>query len=122
MCLTISGQVRYFPYLFLKVADYDLAYNRALLHPQLPLINCANRENPTYLPAEVCIVLPGQPCKSKLDSLQTQQMIRHAVRKPWENAASIVGEGVQTVGLDENSNVLLVRPRSYTQTLHTNFV
>jgi len=68
-----------------------------------------------YLPAEVCIVLPGQPAKSKLDGSQTQQMIRHAVRKPWENAASIVGEGIQTVGLDENTNVLLVRLRSSIQ-------
>ena len=75
-----------------------------------------------YLPAEVCVVFAGQPSKSKLDGTQTQQMIRHAVRKPWENAASIVGEGIQTVGLDENSNVLLVRLRSSFQTWHTNLV
>lgn len=62
-----------------------------------------------YLPAEVCVVLPGQPSKAKLDSLQTQQMIRQAVRKPWENAASIDQDGVRTVGLDEKSNMLLVR-------------
>jgi eukaryotic translation initiation factor 2C len=60
-----------------------------------------------YLPAEVCIVVPGQPSKAKLDSSQTQQMIRHAVRKPWENARSILQDGVGTVGLDENSNILL---------------
>ncbi|EXU95052.1 Piwi and PAZ domain protein [Metarhizium robertsii] len=76
-------------------------------HPQLPLVNCGNRENPMHLPAGVCVVFAGQPSKSKLDGTQTQQMIRHAVRKPWENAVSIVGEGIQTVGLDENSNVLL---------------
>jgi eukaryotic translation initiation factor 2C len=79
-----------------------------LKYPELPLVNCGNRDNPMYLPAEVCVVLPGQPSKSKLDGTQTQQMIRHAVRKPWENAASIVGEGLATVGLDENSNALLV--------------
>ncbi|KAK2922783.1 Argonaute linker 2 domain [Fusarium oxysporum f. sp. vasinfectum] len=56
---------------------------------------------------EVCVVLPGQPSKSKLDGTQAQQMIRHAVRKPWENAAAIVREGVQTAGLDENINILL---------------
>ncbi|EDN03752.1 predicted protein [Histoplasma mississippiense (nom. inval.)] len=84
-----------------------ITYNLLLQHPQLPLINCGNRENPMYLPAEVCVVFSGQPSKSKLGSTQTQQMIRHAVRKPWENAASIVGDGVQTVGLDENSNALL---------------
>jgi hypothetical protein len=92
----------------LRMANSDAAYGRVLQHPELPLLNCGNRENPMYLPAEVCIVLPGQPSKSKLDGTQTQQMIRHAVRKPWENAAAIVAEGVQTVGLDENSNVLMV--------------
>jgi hypothetical protein len=35
-------------------------------------------------------------------------MIRHAVRKPWDNAASIAGEGVLTVGLDEKTNALMV--------------
>ncbi|KAF2105445.1 putative RNA interference and gene silencing protein [Lophiotrema nucula] len=93
---------------FISVFDFfRTRYSRVLQHPELPLINCGNRENPMYLPAEVCVVFPGQPAKSKLDGPQTQQMIRHAVRKPWENAASIVGEGIQTVGLDENSNVLL---------------
>ncbi|KAF9774432.1 hypothetical protein IL306_007563, partial [Fusarium sp. DS 682] len=90
-----------------SITDCDAAYNRVLQNPQLPLVNCGNRDNPMYLPAEVCVVLPGQPSKSKLDGTQAQQMIRHAVRKPWENAAAIVREGVQTVGLDENTNVLL---------------
>lgn len=61
-----------------------------------------------YLPAEVCLVFPGQSSKSKLNGPQTQKMIDFAVRKPWENATSIIRDGVQTVGLDENSNVLLV--------------
>ncbi|KAF5576968.1 eukaryotic translation initiation factor 2C 2 [Fusarium pseudocircinatum] len=82
-------------------------FGRVLQDPKLPLVNCGNRANPMYLPAEVCVVLPGQPSRSKLDGSQAQQMIRHAIRKPWENAASIVGEGVQTIGLDETTNVLL---------------
>ncbi|KAJ6439029.1 Piwi, PAZ and DUF1785 domain protein [Purpureocillium lavendulum] len=93
---------------YISVFDFfRTTYNRVLQQPQLPLVNCGNRENPMYLPAEVCIVLAGQPSKSKLGGAQTQQMIRHAVRKPWENAASIVGDGIQTAGLDESSNVLL---------------
>lgn len=62
-----------------------------------------------YLPAEVCIVVPGQASNAKLSAQQTQQMILHAVRKPWENAASIVNQGIHTVGLDEKSNILMVR-------------
>jgi eukaryotic translation initiation factor 2C len=73
-----------------------------------------------YLPAEVCIVVPGQPSKAKLDARQTQEMIKHAVRKPWENAASIVQQGIQTVGLDENSNILLVCHFTTLSTTHAN--
>lgn len=84
------------------------------------MINCGNRQNPMYLPAEVCVVLAGQPSKSKLDGSQTQQMIRYAVRKPWENAASIVQEGIQTVGLDGNTNALLVfHHLTHTHTHHS---
>ncbi|SCO54114.1 uncharacterized protein FFNC_15341 [Fusarium fujikuroi] len=81
-------------------------YNRVLQNTQLPVVNCGNRDNPMYLPAEVCAVLPGQPSKLKLDSAQARHTIRHAVRNPRENAVVIVGEGVQTGGLDEKINTL----------------
>ena len=75
-----------------------------------------------YLPAEVCIVVPGQASKAKLDARQTQQMILHAVRKPWENAASIVNQGIQTVGLDEKSNILMVRLSEGCHSAYTDMV
>ncbi|KAL9591578.1 MAG: hypothetical protein Q9179_007584, partial [Wetmoreana sp. 5 TL-2023] len=56
--------------------------------------------------------MPGQNSQSKLDPAQTQQMIRFAVRKPWENANSITQEGVRTVGLLPQANVNLVRSLS----------
>ncbi|KAG9379766.1 Stem cell self-renewal protein Piwi [Pyrenophora tritici-repentis] len=93
---------------YISVFDFfKQTYNRVLKNPELPVINCGNRENPMYLPAEVCNVVPGQPSKAKLDGSQTQQMIRYAVRKPWENARSIQNEGIATVGLDANTNLLL---------------
>lgn len=98
-----SGSGRY-----ITVFDFfRTTYNRILQHPELPVVNCGNRENPMYLPAEVCMVVPGQPSKAKLDAFQTQQMIRYAVRKPWDNAKSVLDEGVPTVGLDGNTNILL---------------
>jgi hypothetical protein len=66
-----------------------------------------------YLPAEVCRVLPGQKADAKLDPGQTQQMIRFAIRKPADNANSIVHEGLSLVGLS-NTNVLLVGFSSFT--------
>ena len=74
----------------------------------IPVVNVGIRGNPSYLPAEVCVVMPGQSSKAKLEREQTQQMIRFAVRKPWENATSIVNEGFQTVSLSSQTNILLV--------------
>ena len=53
--------------------------------------------------------MPGQNSQSKLDPVQTQQMINFAVRKPYENANSIVQQGLSTVGLLPQANVNLVR-------------
>ena len=91
------------------MADCYAAYNVRINDTRLPVINVGNRENPVYLPLQVCYVLPGQPSKSKLDPGQTQQMIRFAVRRPMENATSIVNDGLRTAGLSPDSNPLLVR-------------
>ena len=83
------------------------AYGRTLQKPDLPVVNVGTREKPTYLPPKVRVVIPVQSADSKLDPGQTQQMIRFAVRKPADNANSIVHEGLSIVGLS-NTNVLLV--------------
>ncbi|POR34324.1 Protein argonaute 5 [Tolypocladium paradoxum] len=83
------------------------AYGMRIANPDLPVINVGNRENPTYLPPQVCYVIPGQPAKAKLDPTQTQNMIRFAVRGPEQNATSIVTKGLQTAGLSPSTNPLL---------------
>ncbi len=80
-----------------------------IANPNVPVVNVGNRENPSYLPAEVCVVMPGQNSNSKLDPNQTQQMIRFAVRKPWDNAGSITMNGPRTVGLLPQDNATLSR-------------
>lgn len=119
-CLTSSKQVCYCSFLRFESIDSVAAYNRVLQKPELPVVNCGNRENPMYLPPEVCVVVSSQPSKAKLDSGQTQQMIRYAVRKPWENAVSIAEQGIEITGLDGNSNMLLVSPRPCCQNVHAN--
>ena len=74
----------------------------------MPVVNVGNRDNPSYLPAEVCVVLPGQSCQAKLDPTQTQQMIKFAVRKPWQNATSIVQQGLHTTGISPQANIRMV--------------
>ncbi|KAH6988693.1 putative RNA interference and gene silencing protein [Ilyonectria destructans] len=94
---------------YISVYEFFLTkYNRQI-NPMIPVINVGTRDNPSYLPPEVCVVVPGQNSNSKLDPGQTQQMIRFAVRSPWENAGSIVRDGFQTVGLSSQANVLLDR-------------
>ncbi|KAL1893019.1 hypothetical protein Sste5346_006700 [Sporothrix stenoceras] len=93
---------------YISVYDFFVqTYNRHLANPSLPVINVGNREHPTYLPAEVCVVLPGQPARAKLDPNQTQQMIRFAVRRPHENQNFITNEGLAMAGLTAASNPLL---------------
>lgn len=88
---------------FIFLANHP-AYNRRLANPGLPVINVGNREHPTYLPAEVCVVLPGQPARAKLDPSQTQQLIRFAVRRPHENQNFITNEGLAMAGLTAATN------------------
>lgn len=69
-----------------------------------PVINVGNRQNPRYLPAEVCEVIPGQPVGSKLNSAQTSSMIKFACRTPGLNAQSISDAGRKVLGLDEDQS------------------
>ncbi|POS75038.1 hypothetical protein DHEL01_v206568 [Diaporthe helianthi] len=74
-----------------------------------PVVNVGTEKNPSYLPAEVCIVLPGQSAMAKLNGDQTRNMIRFAVRGPWLNATSIVNQGLLTGGLSTETNPLLAQ-------------
>lgn len=91
----------------ISVYDYfKREYGITVQDPNLPVVNVGNRQNPRYLPAQVCHVMPGQPSRSKLSGQQTQKMIKFAVRKPVENANSIVNAGVQLLGFDPTNSTL----------------
>ncbi|KKK13654.1 hypothetical protein AOCH_005111 [Aspergillus ochraceoroseus] len=95
---------------YISVYNFFLnTHGRSIANPDLAVVNVGTRQNPSYLPPEVCVVVPGQSSNSKLDPAQTQGMIQFAVRKPWENAASIVNEGLQVSGLSSQTNILLGR-------------
>lgn len=71
-----------------------------IARPDLPVINVGSEAKPSYLPAELCHVRPGQPYHTKLNEPQTQNMIKFAVRKPEENIASILNSGIRLLGFD----------------------
>jgi len=70
-------------------------------------VNVGTKDNPSYIPPDVCMVVPGQASSSKLSPDQTQQMIRFAVRKPNENAECIVSTGSKLLGFDPQNPTLV---------------
>ncbi|CAJ2501891.1 Uu.00g047440.m01.CDS01 [Anthostomella pinea] len=92
---------------YISVYDFFLrTYGRRIADPDLPVVNVHTRENPIYLPTEVCMVCEGQNA-SALEPSQTEQMIQFAVRRPMENMGSIVKDGIRTVGLSTQTNPIL---------------
>ncbi|KAM6486442.1 Piwi-domain-containing protein [Trichoderma sp. SZMC 28011] len=95
---------------YISVYDFFAKQHKVYIKDtQLPVINVGDRENPNYLPLQVCYVLPGQPCNTTLSTAQAQQMIRFAVRKPFDNATSIVTKGLKIAGLSSETNPLLAQ-------------
>ncbi len=58
-----------------------IVYNIIIKDLNLLVVNIASKDEPYYLPAEVCEVIPGQRAKPN-DSLK-QQISRFAVRQPF---------------------------------------
>ncbi|KAI9845325.1 MAG: hypothetical protein M1837_004947 [Sclerophora amabilis] len=85
------------------VQEYFLKkWNRKLDNPNVPVVNIGNEQHPSWIPAQLCNVLPGQVARKKLSPDQTQEMIKVACRKPAENASLIVGEGARVMGIGSN--------------------
>lgn len=74
-------------------------YPNIRLDENLPVVNVGNREHPSYLPAEACGILRGQPIGRKLSPDQTRRMIEFACRTPKANADFIVKNGKALLGL-----------------------
>ncbi|KAI1412037.1 Piwi-domain-containing protein [Hypoxylon sp. FL1857] len=94
---------------YISVQDYfTRQYGRTLSEPGAPVINVGNLEKPTYLPLEMCKVLPKQVAKTKLGPVQITKMIQFAIRNriPANNANDIQVDGFRTVGLSTNNRDL----------------
>jgi hypothetical protein len=91
-----------------RLTNKLIEYPNIQLNDRSPVINVGNRENPSYLPSEVCQILPGQTIKRRLSPEQTQNMITFACRKPWENGESVVRDGKSVLGLNPAQNSVLV--------------
>ncbi|KAL8687809.1 MAG: hypothetical protein Q9224_005045 [Gallowayella concinna] len=87
---------------YISVAQYfEQQYNKEIPTSlsDLPVVNVGTSANPSYLPAEACVVVAGQNWQQKLDPQHTAEMIRFAVRPPSKNATSIERDGPSAIGL-----------------------
>lgn len=76
----------------ITVFDYFRdAHGITLRHWQEPVLNVGTNKDPSYLPVELALVMPGQAVKRLLSGPQTAQMITFAARAPDLNAMSIAG-------------------------------
>lgn len=95
---------------YISVFDYfRRKYPNFQLDQRNPVVNVGNREHPSYLPAEVCVALPGQTIKRRLSPDQTQKMISFACRRPYDNGNSIVSAGKTVLGLNAQANAMTAR-------------
>lgn len=69
-------------------------YRVQLQEPYSPLVVCSNSKFDMYIPAELCVILPGQPVTRLLVGSQTSEMIKFTARKPHQNAESITSAGL----------------------------
>jgi len=82
-------------------------YGITLRVPRAWVLNCGTRDNPNWIPPELCTVMPGQAFRGKLSGSQTDKMIKVAARPPAENARRIVGAGQQVIGIQASGNPTL---------------
>ncbi|KAJ8105360.1 hypothetical protein OPT61_g10226 [Boeremia exigua] len=97
-----------------SVADYfKKTYNITLQAPKLPLVNYGLKDEPKWIPAELCTVLPGQLAKRLLLGNQTSEMITFAARRPHQNAESITRDGLQVTKIHPMADGLNVALKKF---------
>ena len=85
-------------------AYFQQAHGITLSKPKAPLINYGVGPNDAkWIPAELCSVLPGQVARRMLLPDQTRSMIEFAARPPFQNAQSIIGDGLAVTKIDQIS-------------------
>ena len=93
---------------YISVYDYFRSnYPTVTMNEKFPVLNVGNKNNPSYLPVEVCVIVPAQSSQAKLDPEQTAAMISVAVRPPHLNAKSIAENSSDTVGLSPQTNIYM---------------
>ncbi|KAH8807748.1 RNA interference and silencing protein [Xylogone sp. PMI_703] len=86
---------------YITVSDYFQRVWNKTPNPNYPVVNTGTRDDPKYLPADMCNVLPGQVAVKKLSPEQTKNMIQFACRRPFLNADSITNDSPSVLGFSD---------------------
>ncbi|EGN97702.1 hypothetical protein SERLA73DRAFT_92911 [Serpula lacrymans var. lacrymans S7.3] len=88
----------------ISVKNYiEKEYNITLEHPDdVPVVDIGNEKKSIYVPAELCEIEDGEPYRGQLNTMETQNMIRYACKRPADNARIIVNQGLQTLALTQD--------------------
>ena len=90
-----------------RVSDLSVEYNITLQHgDDLPIIDVGGPGRPSYIPAELCDIEPGEPYLGRLGPKETSEMLRVASRRPAENTAIIMESAMQRLGYNPATAVL----------------
>ncbi|KAI0028802.1 Piwi domain-containing protein, partial [Vararia minispora EC-137] len=79
---------------------FQQKYGITLRYPNAPLVDVGAPGKPTYLPAEVCTIEPGEAHYGRLAPDETSRMLLLANRRPAVNAHYITLQGLSKLGLD----------------------
>jgi eukaryotic translation initiation factor 2C len=84
-----------------------LEYNISLQHTDdLAIIDVGGPGRSNYIPAELCNIEPGEPHLGKVGPKETSDMLKVASRKPAENTAIIMENGLPRLGYKPSTSVL----------------
>ena len=76
----------------------------------LTVFSSGTKDDPIWIPAELCNVIPGQHYRNMLNGSQTARMLTVAARPPAENAARIMADdgGLGLIGVlpEESKNLV----------------
>ncbi|KAJ5679615.1 hypothetical protein N7462_007859 [Penicillium macrosclerotiorum] len=86
---------------YISVTNYfKQEYKMTLRYGDKPVMNVGNTERPTYLPLDVCTILPGQIYHGELGTAQRRNIIKFSCRRPPENYTSITQDGLDIIGVN----------------------
>ncbi|CAG8371729.1 unnamed protein product [Penicillium salamii] len=98
---------------YITVTEYfRQRYNRQLKYGAThPIVNVGSRKSASYLPAELCEILPGQIFGGTQTGSMSSNMIRFSCRRPPQNYDSIMKEGMGIMGIDDDTKTVGIKPR-----------